>query len=159
MRLARQAGWVTLLLFVLAGCNPAADFSLVEAAPPTLDGLRSLHGTATVENGGRRELVIENARLEVSYRGRALGAARLMLPVALPAHATTPTRYDLALENFSLTSLQLIMSRAVSNPDAIIISGEVWLRWGFLHKKVKIKNMSLAQLMNIIPNFAPLKTR
>jgi hypothetical protein len=143
-----------LSVFALAGCNPAKNFSVVEAGMPTLNGLKSLHGRATVENSGGRDLVISNARFVVHYRDRPLGTARLMRPITLPAGSTTPTRYDLALDDFSLSNMQILSTRILTNPDALTLDGEIWLKWGVWRKKIEIKGVSGEQLIKIIYTFA-----
>lgn len=138
----------------MAGCNPAAKFSVVEAEIPALNGLTSLHGKATVENAGTRDLMIENVTLVVRYRDRELGAARLMLPIEIPAGATTPVRYDLALENLSLSSLQTLQARILTNPAAFTVDAVGWVRWGGFRKKIEIKEVPLVRMMGIVSTFA-----
>jgi hypothetical protein len=62
--------------------------------------------------------------------------------------------YGLEFEDFSLSDLQIILTRLGSSPDAFVVSGQVWLRWGCVRKKVEVKNITFEQLINIISNFA-----
>jgi hypothetical protein len=144
-----------LILFASAGCNPAAKFSVVEAGMPTLNGLASLHGTATVLNSGGRDVVVESATIVVHNRDRDLGTARLLLPIEIPpGGAATAVRYDLALGGLSLASLQAMQSRAFTNPDAFTVDVKGYVRWGAVRKKIELDGVPLARLLEIISNFA-----
>lgn len=121
---------------------------------PTLNSLSSLHGTATVENAGGRDVMVESAVLVVRYRDRELGSARLMLPIEIPAGATTEIRYDFAFDDVSLSSMQTIQSRIFTNPDAFTVDVKGWVRWGGIRKKIEMKEVSLIRIMGIITNFA-----
>ena len=153
MKLKNNILIFTILLCGVVGCNPAAKFSVVEAEAPTLNGLTSLHGKATIENTGTRDLMVESAGVVVKYRDRELGTARLLLPIEVPAGRTTGIRYDFALDNFTLSSLQTLQTRIFTNPDAFTVSGVGWVRWGCLRKKIEIKGMSVIGLMGLISNF------
>ncbi len=133
----------------LAGCNPAAKFAVVEAGTPTLHGLSSLHGRAVVENTGARALTVENAVVTVRYRDRELGRARIMLPVVIPPGATE-VRYDLALEGVTLAGMQTLQSRIMSNPGAVTVDLDGWIRWGRLRKKIELRDVEATRLMGII---------
>jgi hypothetical protein len=143
-----------IAFFCLTGCNPTKNFAVVEAGMPTLNGLKSLHGRATVENSGGRDLVISNARFVVHYRDRTLGTARLMRPITLPSGSTTPTRYDLALDDFTLSDMQILSTRILTNPDALTLDGEIWVKWGVWQKKIEVKEVDGEQLIKIIYTFA-----
>lgn len=138
-----------------AGCNPAAKFSLNEASVPTLNGLTSLHGRATLTNAGTRDFTIEGATITVKYRDRPLTTARLLLPIELPAGAESPIRYDFALDDFSLSSLRTLQSRILTNPAAFTADLKCSVRWGLLRKKIEREGVPLVEVMEIISNFAP----
>jgi hypothetical protein len=144
-----------LILFTAAGCNPAAKFSVIEAGMPTLNGLSSLHGKATVANGGKRDATVESMNLTVDYRGRELGTARLLLPIEIPAGGANAIRYDFALEGLSLASLQTLQSRILVNPDAFTVDARGYVRWGGVRKKIELRDVPLVRVMGIISNFAP----
>jgi LEA14-like dessication related protein len=135
-------------LLAVAGCNPAANISVVEAAMPTLNGVASLHGKAVIENGGAQSLTVENATLTVKYRDRELTRARLMLPIAIPARQTTSVRYDMALDGLSPGGLQTLASRMLTNPEAVTVDVEGWIRVGAVRKKIEIKEMEAARLID-----------
>ena len=143
------------MFLAAAGCNPVEKFSVTEAAMPTLNGLSSLHGKATVENAGGRDVMLESATFVVRYRDRELGSARLLLPIEIPAGGTTRIRYDFALDNFTLSSLQTLQSRIWVNPDAFTVDVNGWVRWGGIRKKIEIKEVGIIQIMEIISTFAP----
>ncbi len=149
--------YILLLLSVagVAGCNPAARFSVVDVETPTLDGFTSVHGRATVESRSRKDLVVESALLTVRYKDNELGAVRLMLPIEVPAESTNRIRYDLALDGVSLASLQAMQTRLMTNPGAFTLDAKVYVRWGGLRKKIAINGMALTRVMDIIYNFAP----
>lgn len=151
----RKIFFVIVLLWGMAGCNPAARFSVVEAPVPVMNGLSSLHGRAVVANGGGRDLVVENASFVVRYRDRELGTARLMLPVEIPAGATTSVRYDLALEGVTLASLQTLQTRIMANPGAFTVDADVWVVWGAFRKKIRMKGVEATRVMGIFVNFIP----
>jgi hypothetical protein len=90
----------------------------------------------------------------VHYKDRSLGSARLMLPIEIPARATTPIRYDFALDGVTLSSMQTIQSRILIAPDAFTVDIRGWVRWGGVRKKIEIKEVSLTQVMGIITTFA-----
>ncbi len=133
----------------LTGCNPAAKFAVVEAGVPVLNGLTSLHGRAVVENGGARALTIENAVVTVRYRGRELGRARLLLPVEIPPGGESEVRYDLAFEGVSLASVQTLASHMMSNPDAVTVDLDGWIRRGRMRKKIELRGVEATRLMGI----------
>jgi hypothetical protein len=155
MRLKNNVILFAAVLFAVAGCNPAAKFSVKEAEMPSLNGLSSLHGKATVENAGGRDVMVENATFTVRYRDRELGSARLMLPIEIPAKGTTEIRYDFALDSVSLSSMQTIQSRIYLNPDAFTVDVDGWFRWGGIRKKIEMKGVELIRIMEIINTFAP----
>ncbi len=144
-----------VVLLAAAGCNPAEKFSVTEAGMPTLNGLSSLHGEATVENAGGRDIMVESAVFVVRYKERELGTARLLLPIEIPAGGTADIRYDFALDNFTLSSLQTLQSRIFTNPDAFTVDVKSWVRWGGIRKKIEIKEVDIMQIMEIISTFAP----
>ena len=144
-----------VLCGVVAGCNPAAKFSVVEAEMPILNGLTSLHGRATVENGGGRDFMVESAGFVVHYRDRELGTARLLLPIEIPAGEVSRVRYDFALEGLSLSSMGTLQSRIMTNPDAFTVDARGYVRWGGLRKKIEMKQVPLTGVMDIISNFVP----
>jgi hypothetical protein len=150
MRLKNKILFFAVALCGIAACNPATKFSVVEARMPTLHGLTALHGEATVGNASARDLMIENATFVVSYRGRELGSARLLLPVAIPAGRTTSVRYDLALEGVSLSSLQTLQSRIATNPGAFTVDVDGWVRWGAMRRKIEMKDVEATRLIGII---------
>ena len=143
-----------LLLVGMAGCAPAIRLSVADLEAPTLNGLSSLHGRVVVENGGARDLVVENVRIVLKYRGRELGSARLMLPVEVPAESSMPVRYDLALEDFSLASLQTLLVRVPITPEEVTVDVKGWVRMGGMRKKIKIKGVTLLQIKEIMTTFA-----
>jgi hypothetical protein len=143
-------------LTLLTGCNnPEPDINLVGVENVVFDNPASVHGNVTVENNGRRDITIKSARLEVNYRNRELGSAHLTSPITLPGRATTEARFDIAFEDFSLTSLNIILTRFASNPDAFTINGEMRIKWGCFIKKIDLKNVSVEQLIKKVYTFAP----
>jgi hypothetical protein len=134
-------------LAAAAGCNPAGNFAIVEAPMPALHGLTALNGRAVVENTGSRDLVIENARVTLRYRDRELTTARLLLPVAIPAHSATSVRYDLALDGLTLADMQTLSSRALANPAAVTIDIDAWITWGGIRRKIERRAVGAAQLI------------
>lgn len=151
----RKIFFVIVLLFGLTGCDPARRFALREMEAPDLNGLSSLHGRAVVENGGSRDLMLESANVVVSYRGRELSSARLLLPVEIPAGVTTAIRYDFALDGLSLSSLQTMQSRILTNAGAFTVDVKGYVRWGRIRKKIDLKGVPLTGVMGIIANFTP----
>lgn len=139
------------LVFVcLVGCVPAGKIALVNAERPVLDGLTSVHGKAVISNAMRSEVTIESARFVAGYKGRELVGARLMLPVELPAGRTSPVRWDLAIEDTSLSNLQILQARAMTNPEQVSVDASLWVRVGCMRKKVEMKDVPLTR---IITNF------
>ncbi len=149
MKLKNKILVLAIAVCALTGCNPAADFAVTEAGMPTLNGLSSLHGSATVENDGRSTLTIENATFTVRYRDRELCKARLLLPVEVPPGGAR-VRYDLALEGLTLASIQTLQSRILSNPDAITVDLDGWIRWGRWRKKIELRGVEATRIMGII---------
>jgi hypothetical protein len=146
--------FLTAVLLATVGCGLVPKFSVTEAEMPTLNGFSSLHGEATVENAGRHDIMLESGTLTVHYKERELGTARLMLPIEIPACATTEIRYDFALEDVTLSSMQTFQSRILMTPDAFTVDIRGWVRWSGVRKKIEIKDVSLTQVMGIITNFA-----
>lgn len=146
---------VILLLSVcwLVGCNPAGKFSIVEAGMPSMNGLRSVHGKATVESAAGRDLVIESADIVVRYKARELVTARLMLPIEVRGGAISRVRYDLALEDTSLAKLQTLQSRVFVSPGQLVVDVKAWVRYGGIRRKVELKDVPVSE---IISNFGPL---
>ena len=145
-----------ILMFCgVAGCTVAPPFIVEQAGAPAMNGLRSLHGTATVTNLRKADIMLESATFTVRYRGRELGSARLLLPVELPGGAQTAIRYDFALEDLSPSSLQTLQTRLFINPGAFSVEVKGWVRWGCLRKKVEIEWTELSEVMGIISNFVP----
>jgi hypothetical protein len=145
--------WAAVLLATV-GCGLVPKFSVTEAQMPTLNGFSSLHGEVTVENAGRHDIMVESGTLTVHYKERTLGSARLILPIEIPARATTEIRYDFALDGVMLSSMQTFQSRILIAPDAFTVDIQAWVRWGGVRKKIEIKDVSLTQVMEIITTFA-----
>lgn len=144
------------MLFGSAGCNPAAKIVVLEAGAPTLNGLTSLHGRATVMNEGARDITVESAVFTVGYRDRELGSARLMLPVRFTAGGVSEKiRYDFALEDFSLSSLMTLQSRVMTNPDLFTVDLRGSVVWGGIRKKIEMREVPLVRVIGIISNFTP----
>jgi hypothetical protein len=145
------------VLLTAAACNPAEKFTVVEAAMPTLNGLSSLHGTATAMNESRKDLTIENAIIAVKYRDRQIATARLLLPIELPADgiggigdesgSPTPIRYDFALEGLTPATLMTLQTRLLLNPAAFTVDLTAWARWGRIRKKIELKDVEATRLM------------
>jgi hypothetical protein len=144
-----------VVLLGLAGCNPAAKVHISGAEVPSLNGLSSVHGRATVVNEGARDITVESARFVVWYRDRELGSARLLLPIAIPADAQTPIRYDFALEGVSLGSMQTLGSRIFTRTDSFTVDVEGYVKWGAMRKKISLHRVPLTAFLGIISNFAP----
>jgi hypothetical protein len=147
MKLKDKILILAALAAVAAGCNPAEKFAIVEAPLPVLHGLTALNGRAVVENSGSRDLMIENARVTLRYRDRELTTARLLLPVAIPAHSAASVRYDLALEGLTLADMQTLSSRALANPAAVTVDVDAWIRWGGIRRKIERRGVEAAQLI------------
>ncbi len=154
MKLKNKILLLAVVLWVVAGCTVAPPFIVEETGTPTMNGLRSLHGTATVTNLRKADIMVESATFTVRYRGRELGSARLLLPIELPGGARTAIRYDFALEGVSPASLQTLQSRLFVNPGAFSADLKGWVRWGCLRKKVEIEWTELSEVTGIISNFA-----
>lgn len=146
MKLKNKILVCVAVVCVAAGCNPAAQFEVLEAPMPELRGLASLHGTAVVRNEGGRSLTVENAVITVRYRDRELGRAHLMLPVEIPAGGDAEVRYDMALEGVTIASVNTLASRM--NAVTVDIDGRV--RWGRWHKKIELRDVEAARLIGII---------
>lgn len=142
---------------VLAGCDPASRFAVVEAEEPAMNGLASLHGRVVVESSARRDVMIESAWLVVRYKGRELAAARLMLPIAVPARRSSSVRWDLALEGLTIADLRTLENGMRSNPMQLTFDVKAYVRYGALRKKVEMRDVPVTR---IITNFgAPVRTR
>ncbi len=137
---------------LLVGCTVAPPFVVGEAEMPTMNGLRSLHGTASVTNLRRADIMVENATITIRYRGRELGSARLLLPIELPGGAETTIRYDFALEGVSPASLQTLQTRLFVNPGAFTVDVSGRVKWGGIGKKIEMKEVPLTRIMGIIYN-------
>ncbi len=155
MKLKNSILIVSVLLCGLAGCNPAAKIVVAEAETPVLNGLSSLHGKATVVNGGARDITIESMNIGIDYRDRELGSARLLLPIEIAAGETNRIRYDFALDDFTLSSLRTLQSRIATNPDAFTVDVHGYIKWGGVRKKIDLNRVPLAGFLGIISNFAP----
>ncbi len=137
--------------FLLFSCNPAEKFTVIEAREPLFFGLTSLHGKAVVKSDAKKDLVVESAILDFSYKNRHLAAARLMLPIEIPARAVSPVRYDLKLEPESLLSVQTLMNRMETNPSQVFVDVTAWVRYGNIRRKIEMEGIPYTQ---IIYNFA-----
>jgi hypothetical protein len=136
----------------LASCNPAAKFAVVDVGGPSMMGLRSVHGTATVVSEARRDLTIESAVVTVAYRQTELVSARLMRPITIAAGGETRVRYDMALENTSLARLQTLMSRISIEPSGVSADIEAWVRYGAFRRKIELNDVPESEIFSI---FAP----
>ena len=142
-----------IALLPMAGCNPAEKFSIVRAGMPSMNGLKSLHGKATVESSAGKDLMVESALLVVKYKERELGTARLMLPIEVPAKERSAVRYDLALEGLSPANFQILQTRIFLNPSQITVDVEGYVKYGAMRKKIEIKKVPFTY---IISNFGAL---
>jgi hypothetical protein len=121
---------------------------------PALYGLRSVHGRMKVASTAHSDLTIESATLTFRYKGSELAAARLMRPIEVPAGEVSKVRFDFAIENTSLASLQALQARMLTNPGQITVDVRGYVRWGRLRKKVGMEGIPV---MDIISTFGPLQ--
>ncbi len=140
----RRFIFIVVLLLLVVGCNPAEKFSIVPAGMPSMNGLKSLHGKATVESTAGKDLMVESAFIVVKYKERELGTARV------PAKERSAVRYDLALDGLSPANLQILQTRIFLNPSQITVDVKGFVKYGAMRKKVEIKEVPFTY---IITNF------
>lgn len=148
-RLGRLAA-TALAVIALAGCSPSTKFRVVEAPPPVMTGTDAINGRAMVVNDSGRDLMVESAHIVLRYRGRELGRARLLLPVAVPVGGPTAVRYDFALEGLTAGTVRALGVRLLANPDAVTADVTARVRWGALRKNIDLKDVPATRLMALI---------
>jgi len=132
----------------LAGCSPAAKFSVSSATEPTIVGdIEAVNGHATVENATGRDLTVESARIVLRYRDREVATARLLLPVEVPARGRAEVRYDLAVEGLSMAEARALGTRLLTNPAALTADVTAHVRWGALRKRIDLEAVPVTRLM------------
>jgi hypothetical protein len=128
-------------------CNPASKFAVVEVDEPYFDGLVSLHTRAIVESRARKELTVESATIQVSYKTRELATARLMLPITIRPTSTERVRIDLKLEKTTLAKLQSLEKHAHTNPDELRVSIVARVKYGKFRKVVKVRDVPFSEFI------------
>jgi hypothetical protein len=143
------------LLCALAGCNPAAKLSIVEAGKPSLVSLTSLGGRLVVENSSRREITVEEARLVMRFEERELASARLTEPLVAAARAISEVEYEFALDNISISGLMSLQNRLANSPEEILVDASAWISRGGSRRKIEMKGVPASRFIEFLSNFDP----